>query len=385
MRLSRFFIAKLTLILATVSGIALSLPLFLATREYPLVPLIPNLTVPESFHVMLLCLFLLSIGGVFFSGKKVFLVSATILLGIIFILDQSRLQPWIYQYGWMLIILCVTSFNTETQENRTLGLFQFILITTYIWSGFQKLNVSFIESGFPWMISPIIERLPEVLQVPIYSIGVCAPIIEIAIGIGLLFKKTRTIAVISAVMMHLFILFFLGPLGHNTNSVVWPWNIAMIVFVVTLFWRTDKSFKDSIRIPDTLLQKLVLIFFGILPAFSFINLWDSYLSMSLYSANIERAIISVPTQQLSSAPYTISRYANPGTDNMSIISFDDWSLGEMNVPAYPETRVFKGVLSDLCSKTSTSIPFELTVFEPKVGSTAYFTTSYICSDFRQEG
>ena len=35
--------------------------------------------------------------------------------------------------------------------------------------------------------------------------------------------------------VHLAALLFLGPLGHNYNWVVWPWNLAMIGLVWALF------------------------------------------------------------------------------------------------------------------------------------------------------
>jgi hypothetical protein len=58
--------------------------------------------------------------------------------------------------------------------------------------------------------------------------GMLVPAFEILIGIALLNKGFRKLGVIMAVSMSLFLLTVLGPLGHNWNSVVWPWDIAMV-------------------------------------------------------------------------------------------------------------------------------------------------------------
>ena len=72
------------------------------------------------------------------------------------------------------------------------------------------------------------------------------------------------------------ILASVGPWGHNYNNVVWPWNVAMGTFVILLFAQEKGvSPKDVLWNGKFAFQMLVLILFGILPAFSLFNLWDA--------------------------------------------------------------------------------------------------------------
>lgn len=382
MLFSRFSAIRYTLFLGITSGILLSFPLFLGERGYPLTPILQGLSVSEPGTVFLLLVFFALLCISLIARKEHLAAGAVGILIILVFLDQSRLQPWLYLYGWMLIVFASVSKDSETKEKHALMLFRFMIAATYIWSGLQKLNLGFIETGFPWLVSPIVEHLPDALRMPVYSLGVLAPLVEVAIGAGLLFRKTRTISVIGAVLMHLFILYLIGPFGHNTNSVVWPWNIVMVLFSIILFWRMQGSAKEIVWIKTSILQKIIFLFFGILPALSFIGLWDSYLSMALYSSNVQRAALSVPTTHLNQTAYNLAPYANPEGVERAVISFDDWSLGEMNVPAYPQTRIYTAILKKLCAETTYKIPFELTIFRPNGGSASFTAIHYSCSDFR---
>ena len=80
--------------------------------------------------------------------------------------------------------------------------------------------------------------LPVFAGSAIVRAGAVVPLTECGIAIVLLSKKWRNNAVIAAVVMHVFILLELGPVGHNTNSVIWSWNVTMICFLALLFWRS---------------------------------------------------------------------------------------------------------------------------------------------------
>jgi hypothetical protein len=60
------------------------------------------------------------------------------------------------------------------------------------------------------------------------SLGLLLPLAEAAIGVGLLFPRTRGVAWVGAVLMHALVLLSIGPVGRSYNAIVWPWNAAMI-------------------------------------------------------------------------------------------------------------------------------------------------------------
>ena len=122
-----------------------------------------------------------------------------------------------------------------------------------------------------------------------------APFIQVGFGVGLLIEKYRRISLILAVSMHVFILAMFGPLGHDWNSIVWPWTAAMAVFDIVLFSDTEKFYasREIFWAKGNRYQVAVVLLFAILPFLSFFNLWDSYLSAALYSGNLTEAEIYV--------------------------------------------------------------------------------------------
>jgi hypothetical protein len=147
-------------------------------------------------------------------------------LGVVIVfclLDQIRLQPWIYQFGFLLAALALFSWDSDDVEGReqALNIARLIVATTYIFSGLQKLNFNFINIDFPWIVEPITDAFPAA-RGALYALGVAAPFIQVGFGVGLLTRKFRRVSLILAVSMHAFILAMFGPFGHNWNDVVWP-------------------------------------------------------------------------------------------------------------------------------------------------------------------
>ena len=111
---------------------------------------------------------------------------------------------------------------------------------------------------------------------------------EMMIGIGLALRKTRVVAIWSALLMHSLLLLLL--IGSRRNEVIWPWNLGMIIMVLLLFRRSEASwfqvnFRKRARGLAMYLPRAVFLLCGVLPAFSFAGWWDLYLSGALYAGN----------------------------------------------------------------------------------------------------
>ncbi|MDQ3076625.1 MAG: DCC1-like thiol-disulfide oxidoreductase family protein [bacterium] len=353
---SRIFWLKIVLACGFISGLLLSVKLWLHTRFYPLTPLIPEFpTIQFPYDYAVFSIILILLVSIIFSyrPRKLIFCFLILLLGTI-ILDQSRWQPWVYQYAFMFIALGLYSWNHKDTEkqNSALTICRFIIASIYIWSGLQKINPGFILHVFPWMIEPVIKFFPTFLKPVMYSTALLVPFIEAGIGLFLLTKKFRNVGVVLAILMHLNILFLLGPLLHNWNNVVWPWNIAMILIVAILFWNSNTSFKEIIFNNKSYFHYIVVVLFGIMPLFSFFGMWDSYLSSTLYSGNIKEGTIYVSSNVKSKLSPEIQVYAQEIKSNEHKISIYNWSFGELNVPPYPEERIFKNITQYVCSYAS---------------------------------
>jgi hypothetical protein len=200
------------------AGLLLSPKLWLSSRLYPQTPACSGLAaIPPPFDWVVYAGLLLAVAvaAVEPRATAVFLGLAVTLVAY----DQSRLQPWFYQYSFMLLAL---SF-TKGGENVC----QLIVVSVYFWSGLQKLGGGFAGDTFPLLVAPFHGWVP-------LWVGKAAPFVEAGLALGLLHRATWRAAVVAAVAMHAGILLAIGPTGHNFNYVVWPWNLAMAASVVVL-------------------------------------------------------------------------------------------------------------------------------------------------------
>jgi hypothetical protein len=181
-------------------------------------------------------------------------------------------------------------------------------------------------------------------------VGLLVPFIEIAIGVGLLVDKLRAWAIIGAFSMCAFVLICIGPFGHSWNEIVWPWNIALFFLVCILF-----SQKESISIRTIFthirgwLGTFVIILFGIMPVFYFVNVWDAYPSWSLYSGTPNEATFYLNESVIKSLPLKVQTLVVRDETGQNTLEALDWSYSELKVPPYPEERIFLSILASLCT------------------------------------
>jgi hypothetical protein len=370
-------------VVAFIAGLLLSPKLWVSTREYPLTPLwdlVPPTPYPADYLLFGLFVALL-VGVAVVSARSVaagWLALAATLLAAFFVLqDQSRLQPWFYQYSFMIAAFCFYGWGWIGVEGVS-NACRLIVAAIYFWSGLQKANASFVETGFSLLIIPLITRLPDeilpyVEPVLLWS-AYAVPVIEAAIGLGLLTRRFRKAAVIGALLMHTFILLCVGPLGLDYNSVVWPWNIAMVAFAFILFWRPpDDPSPLAVLRPGrsfslgSAFRAVVLVLFAFMPLLNFFGLWDSYLSSSLYSYNTKEGYILVPK--------------GSGWEQISLVNV---SLEEMNVPPYPAERVIRNVFAKRwCEEGDSSEPLLYLSDRPGILSGERSSKIYSCNDARR--
>ena len=294
------------------------------------------------FYIILLCLISFIIGKANRFTISLFFISIIVLV----LNDINRLQVWLYELTIMLSVLFISK-NTNTKI-ATKAL-QVIIICVYWWSGIQKLNTYFVEDNFPWLMEPFgLDNL-----VSNYSfIAYFAAIIETLIGLGLLFKKTRPLAVILAFSLHLIILIILSPIGHYWNQAVWPWNVCMILLVYLLFYKNEGSlFKSTLKNFHAFLPfPIIIILFGIMPLFNFFDAWDEQLSFKMYSAVSPEGIFYYHEQQTKCIPSIVKEkfvHVTPSTKDQRII-LDDWIFFELKVAPYKSKKRLLQVGEELC-------------------------------------
>lgn len=255
---------------AFIAGLLLSYPLWHSSRDYPSIPVLSGLYFSNSFFDN--SLFTLVLGLLLWGCIRPLSSFNIILLNLISLFwvcqDQSRLQPWFVIYNFILFII-ITARRNKFKDQISLAAVQLIVAAIYFWSGLQKFNTSFFLETYPWLVNPFLQIIPESLE-GYFGLGaLLVPFIEMGAGLALLFNWQRKKIVILLMLMHAFILTCLGPLGHNWNSVVWPWNLAMLILNFLLFYEEQNFPINDVFKKNYLAGFISVLFFGIAPFFSF--------------------------------------------------------------------------------------------------------------------
>ena len=343
-----------TLLIATLLGLIASTPVWLNSRTFPLLPIVSSFPIlPAPWDKLLFgsMLAALVLAFWFYRAAVSFFLVASLFA---YCEDQNRGQPWLYMY-WVMLLLTLLPAPTSLAACR------FALVVVYLWGGIQKCNARFFEKVPGWFVSPAANwHLPAFAMDALRWAAASAPFLEIAIAVALWFTMSRRPALIAIIVMHLFALLFLGPLGHNYNWVVWPWNLAMIALAVALFPTAAKP-KPAPSLPAETFAALrrsrlalaILIPFTLLPALSYSGKWDSAFSFALYSESNATANIFVTQRFTDQLPPKLRPYVvpfpkyDPQFQGPFIFNFAPWAYEEMHVPPAAEPRNFRSVFKTL--------------------------------------
>lgn len=355
-------------VLGLLAGLFFSLPAWSGVRSYPLIPLFPLFSLPTLVQTILfLALTTTLLASLRYTTHRRYLTLFSLLsLVTLCILDITRFQPWVFHYTAILSV-CLLSLYGKVSAEKTLDAARILIGGIYLWSGLQKLNFLFISETFPWFTQPLWEPAPAQLLPVFLSLGLLVPFLEVALALGLFFKRTRQFAIFGSLSMMLLVLMSLGPLGHNWNSAVWPWNVVLFLSVGILFWRTDFTFnRFFIRQKMNLLGLGVFFIFWLLPLGNVFGVVDHYLAWSLYSGR-------PPEATLIGEPMILEALSPAQTAGS--LAFFHWSLEELNLVPYPEERVFLSIFQTVCKTYNNHPSLELQIKK----SVSYTNTTKIFS------
>ncbi len=315
--------------------------LWISNRVFPLAPPFDFLySIPNSIHIFF---YIISMACLAFCVLK---PSIHRLLPVIMIaeiasclLDQNRWQPWEYQYLFMFFVLW---YNKKNQD-FALMLLIVIISSTYFYSGSQKFNPHYITLVWKKIFMEGLFRIPESIssQVIAMRLGYIVPLFEMSFGILLFVKKTRKLAIVFSVAMHLTLMLVVGPGGVNYNLTVWSWNIAMIAFLL-LLWNSKANYSEIKTLSKSSPNWLPVIAWSFLPILNFVGCWDYFLSSSLYSGRVDVCFIKLinPPENFELKKYYKKKNASDSL-NIETIAVQTWSMDEVDTPPFPQKRVYE--------------------------------------------
>jgi hypothetical protein len=237
-----FAALRVAIAVGFLASIALTYPLWLGERAFPLVavdPRVPSLPPPFDVGVLLLLGTLLATTIVVPSG--IVAVGIIAVTSLLWAQDQNRIHPWAYFFILVYGALADLWIKPHTQRKPadTITLLQFIVTSTYAWTGLQKLRTNYFTELVPTLIASSTTP-PSVIATTLLYV---APFIEIALALGLLVHPTRRLAVMGIVLLHSGIILMASPLGRNENYSVIPWNLTMACVAILLFWRSKTTIR----------------------------------------------------------------------------------------------------------------------------------------------
>lgn len=347
---SRLKLVKLVVAVGMLISILTSWNLWAGQRWLPTCPIIPDLYLSPPYDYLLLAAQIILLIILLFTTKVRLVLFLILLLNcFMVILDQNRLQPWFFIYNSIFLVLFFYDWRIDNVNNyySYFIILQILFSAVYVYSGIQKLNSHFISETFPWFIKPL-EGILSLRQLQTISkAGYMVPIIEIGIGVFILIKPLRFIAIPMMIIMHLVIIVIMGPTGRNYNAVIWPWNLVMIAIGILLFsGKTTERYFSIAHLFSVPVFYLIIGLFWIAPAANFFNKWDAYLSFSLYSGNTNDVNIELTEAAYKNLPLYV-RHHVVFENNQYVLYPKWWCMNELNVPLYPEKRVFDRVTSQV--------------------------------------
>lgn len=318
----------------------MSWKLWLADRVFPVASPLDFLnSVPSQVHLYLM---MLSLVGLFivvlYPEKKIFAGCLVAVELLSCSLDQLRWQPWEYQY--LLTFFFFLLYKSDKDFIKSLSV---LLVATYIFSGLFKCNGGFLHNIWDNMIlRKLFVFSDEIISNSIVHFsGLILPIIEITSGLGLLLAKQKKTFVWIVVATHIFLLLALGPVGLQRNSIVWPWNFAMILLVFTIFYKKQNPIL-TLEFFKNKANAVVILIVAVLPLTNFIGFWPSYFSFKLYSGNPKLMAICVENTDRDPKlhPFIVN-IKSVCCPELKSINAAKWTLDELNVPVYPEEGYYK--------------------------------------------
>lgn len=346
--------------------VAVTWPLWIPQTVFPQVPLISMAAqIPSSVEWSLLIALLAALGGMLLIGKQKYCRWAALLTAICTIglvcLDQHRLQPWVWQFLILSLVLAAADASTA----RTV--WRWLVIGIYAWSGWSKLDQGFYFQHGPFLLEGLFKSLglinvfrfwPETIR---FAAAGMIPLFELLIAAGLCWPRTRRLAVYAAALMHVGLLLALGPFGHSHQPGVLVWNVFFLSQNWMLFCGVNQSGKvidgplmvgamptdRTARIRNSL-ARLVVIAALIWPVLEPFGLCDHWPAWAVYAARPERVTVYLAEEEVEKLPANLKQYVG------SQMVFDEWyewhpfridrwSLDEVYVPLYPQDRFQVGV------------------------------------------
>ena len=285
---------------------------------------------------------------------KVLLFAIPLFASSLILVDQHRLQPWMYQF---VILSLVFGFS---EYKNGLALCRIFAISIYIYSAAGKLDFEFLHSvGNDFLKTAFAflgieaESWPTQLQIAVTCLF---PFVELLLGAMLVFKKSHYVGAFLGIALHVSLLLILGPFGLNHAPGVLVWNLFFILQIIVLFSPFSKYFfkvedsdaDDKLQSTSTArlgnkVANCLIVFVVLAPSLERFDLVDHWPSWAVYAPHSSRAIVEIHQSGISKLPNDLRQLCEANSDDWLKLRIDLWSIKSLKAPIYPQNRFQLGV------------------------------------------
>lgn len=342
--------------------IAATWPLWIPQTRFPQVPLISAAaTVPGPAEWGLLGVLLAALVGMLLMAAPAIGRFSSLLAGItsliLICIDQHRLQPWTWQFIILTVVVAAADGTTARSGWR------WLVISIYAWSAWSKWDHGFFVGHGRFLLDGMCKGfrfIPDTHAWPedLLSIATIAiPSFEFLIAIGLIWHRTRSLALIGSFIMHLLLLLALGPFGHGHKPGVLVWNLFFLAQNFLLFRpqpvslpRVSPNATTPANRNGNRLARFAVIAAIVWPSFESLGFCDHWPAWAVYAAKPERVTVFIHADELFKLqqdsqfnPLKHVQEPHVAFDDWHALRIDRWSLDALSVPIYPQDRFQVGV------------------------------------------
>ena len=273
-------------------------------------------------------------------------------LGVSFLFDQHRLQPWAYQ-TFLYAILFATA-NAVVLRRWII----WVAASVYFFSALGKFDYQFVHTVGQDFVQQVLRWLgiagglndggDQGLLKYSVQFAFLLPVTEMIAALCLLFRKTRKLGGVLVMMMHFSLVVLLGPWGLDHSTGVLVWNVALCVQALLLFVLPNGIQTESVdagpvdRNPSITwpVARIIMIVALVAPLGERWGYWDHWLSWSLYSPHTSRVTIELHRSSITKLPEQMQCYVWPDhdQDGWQRLDIEGWSLDVRRAPIYPQSR-----------------------------------------------
>lgn len=266
---------------------------------------------------------------------------------------QLRFQPWAYQG---LLIALLWALLPATQAASWL---RWLTISIYLYSAWSKMDATFLQTMGPYFLDGLAGTLGW--SKPLTGWGWLPwvfPLGELLVGLLLCFPRLRLYSLSLAMMLHLGLLWILGPFGLGHHTGVLGWNVFLIAQNLLLFGPPEKSLENPAQagIRAKIVQRVAAVGMAVVLILPILEPWggsDIWPAWGLYAPRNQYVEVVIHKDDVAELPpeWQIPQGLQPLPlrPGWVRLRLDRLSLHLLGAPVYPQHRYQLGVVEGIAA------------------------------------